>query len=90
MSLRPTVTPASVERYIAYVERTEGGVDSAVTRARLDLAAARAQMELDRQFLALTRFKSAYAELAPSTSGLANDVLLEWGDAEMAMGQHRV
>jgi len=70
---------------IDFVDASAARARSDTSRARLQLAKARALLDLKREFEALACFKRAWQELAPSTTGVANDILMEWGDAEVGL-----
>jgi hypothetical protein len=76
-----------VHAMLAFVDLMEPKVRSSTGRARLGLARARGMLELNRNFSALTSFDAAWQRLSPAVNGLANDILVEWADAEMKMGQ---
>ena len=60
---------------------------SASERAWLHLVRAEALESLGRNFSALTSFGRAWAEMKPSPEGLGNDILVQWGDAEIRLGE---
>jgi hypothetical protein len=71
------------------LDRRVPGARKPATRARLGLMCGRALQRLERKLTALTTFGRAWQEVFPDANGVGGEILEQWAQLEMNMGNYK-